>query len=127
LVAGANAREFMYATYYHHVQRKVEPIWARHLHESPPPADPARLDYVTRVNVSIGSDGSLKAIEVAKSAGPEWDQAVLAAFRESAPFENPAVAMLDSSGLLHLDDLGFIVSLRGGSRVRMYGDPRTGK
>ena len=67
-------------------------------------------------------------VTVTKSCGMDgWDRAVVEAIQEAGPFMNPPKGLIDPDGRIHMDDLGFIVSLTGGNIVHMYGDPRAGK
>lgn len=122
-----NAKEFKFASFWHRVQRQVEPFWASNV-RSASPGQIQKRDYMTRVNLVLGPDGSLVGVEIVKSCGvPAWDRAVVDAFTEAAPFLNPPAALVEADGKIHMGDLGFIVSLTGGQIVHMYGDPRAGK
>lgn len=122
-----NAKEFKFASFWHRVQRQVEPFWASNV-RSAAPGQIQKRDYMTRVNLVLAADGSLVGVEIVKSCGvPAWDRAVVEAFTEAAPFLNPPAALVEEDGNIHMGDLGFIVSLTGGQLVHMYGDPRAGK
>lgn len=121
-----NAKEFMFASFWFRVQRQVEPFWVKRINQVVV-ADLQKRDYGTRVNVTLSPDGNVVAVDIGHSCGiAGWDRAVVTAFNEAGPFPNPPKALVERDGFIHMDDLGFIVSLTGGTVVHMYGDPRSG-
>lgn len=122
-----NAKEFVFASFWHRVQKQVEPFWVKHVRAANP-GQIQKRDYMTRVNVVLAPDGSVVAVDIVSGSGVAgWDRAVVAAFQEASPFLNPPQGMIEDDGNIHMGDLGFIVSLTGGQIVHMYGDPRAGK
>jgi len=122
-----NAKEFVFASFWHRVQGQVEPFWVKHVRAANP-GQIQKRDYLTRVNIVLAPDGSLVAVDIVHGCGvPGWDRAVVAAFQDAAPFLNPPKGLVEADGNIHMGDLGFIVSLTGGKMVHMYGDPRAGK
>lgn len=121
-----NAKKDFFASFWFRVQRQVEPFWKTHVRAANP-GQIQKRDYMTRVNIVLASDGSLIAVDIEQACGvPGWDRAVVAAFQEAAPFLNPPAGLVED-GKIHMDDLGFVVSLTGGKIVHMYGDPRSRK
>ena len=122
-----NAKKDFFASFWFRVQRQVEPFWVKHVRAANP-GQIQKRDYMTRVNIVLAPDGSLVAVDIEQGCGvPGWDRAVTAAFQEAAPFLNPPKGLVEGDGKIHMDDLGFVVSLTGGKIVHMYGDPRAGK
>ena len=124
-----NAKRDFFASFWNRVSNQVEPYWVKHIRRAKPrPGELQRRDYRTRANIVLGPDGSFVAVELVQSCGyPPWDEAVLAAFQDAAPFLNPPRGMVEADGKIHMDDWTFVVGLTGGKIVHMYGDPRSGK
>lgn len=122
-----NAKRDFFASFWLRVQGQVEGPWSRRV-QNVRPGQIQKRDYFTRVNVTLAPNGSLVAVDIVQRCGiAGWDAAVVDAFAEAAPFLNPPRGLIEADGNIHMEDLGFIVSLTGGKVVHMYGDPRSGK
>lgn len=97
-------RELDFLLYYRTVQQKIKRAWS-----FPGGAG----DLTAAVDFSIGADGSLTAVRVAKSSrDPAFDDSVLRAIRRAAPFPPPPARYRSqfASGIRALFRLGELKS-----------------
>jgi TonB family protein len=113
-----------FADAWHQVMIEVEPHWVANVRNAPPP-EVTKRDYGTRLNLALRQDGTVESIEIIRSSESETlDAAIVAAIKAAEPFEKRPAALIGTDGLIHLNDLGFIVSRSRDNTFHMYGDPR---
>ena len=97
-----NTKEWKYATFFNRVKQAVGRNWD--------PNEPLRQrdptgeiyggrDRYTILNVTLGSDGLLKDIQVQRSSGVDFlDEAAIVSFRRAQPFPNPPPGLMGPNG-----------------------------
>ncbi len=112
-----NTREWKYAGFFNRVKQNVAEVWN--------PFDAARSrdptgsryfnkDRTTILSVTLNPQGSITAIQVARSSGLDFlDQTAIDAFEKAQPFVNPPPGLADARGNISFT-FGFHVSTGGG-------------
>src|SRR4029453_8347438 len=97
-----NTREWKYATFFNRVKQAVGRNWD--------PNEPLRQrdptgeiyggrDGYTILNITLGSDGLVKDIQVQRSSGVDFlDEAAIVSFRRAQPFPNPPPGLMGPNG-----------------------------
>ncbi|MCO4772118.1 MAG: TonB family protein [Deltaproteobacteria bacterium] len=121
-----NAREFLYAAFWNRVKQLVSFYADQTLSNARPRVALTRSKYEIGLKGLIDLDGSLHAIEIARSCGiPEFDQALLEAFALAAPFPDPPEGAASADGYIHIEDFVFTIQITA-ARAEMSGiDPRS--
>lgn len=118
-----NTREWKYATFFNRVKQAVGRNWD--------PNEPLRQrdptgeiyggrDRYTILNVTLGSDGLLKDIQVQRSSGVDFlDEAAIVSFRRAQPFPNPPPGLMGSNGTVTFP-FGFYLETGGRPLMRIF-------
>lgn len=121
-----NTREYLFQSFYNRVKRQVNPFWIRYLHEANPTERIDRKQYTTVVNLILTAKGEVEGVEIIRECGVvAFDDSVVKAFKDAGPYLNPPEGMVEADGRIHLNDLGFTVTINAGRAVQMYIDPRS--
>jgi len=120
-----NTNAYPFAGYMNLIRRMVNFYWKQNVYNANGPFH--KMIYSTAVTVVIHRDGSLKDIKIIEESGSkEFDDAVINAFRDSAPYPPPPDALIKDEMSLRLPDFVFQVNLSKG-KSRQYGyDARSG-
>ena len=122
-----NAHETLYASWWNRVKHLVSFYADQTLANARPRRALRKNKYEMVLTGLIGTDGSIKALEVKTGSGiPEFDKALKDAFHLAAPFPEPPEGAADRDGFVHMDGFGFVVMI-GSAQAEMNGiDPRQG-
>lgn len=121
-----NTREWKYAGFFNRIKQSVAENWdpGTAIRARDPKGD--RFMYKDRdtvLAVTLGRDGALKEVRVARSSGIDFlDQTAVDAFSRSQPFLNPPPGLLDPRGEVHFS-FGFHVETGGGGLFRFFRPP----
>ncbi|MEN0067121.1 MAG: energy transducer TonB [Myxococcota bacterium] len=122
-----NARRYPYEAYMRRIRRQVNFWWEQRLNNLPSGLRLSKLTYITGVEVILDDKGNLKSIRVIEESGSmPIDQAVVTAFEQAQPFDNPPSGLIDDEGEVHLPVFRFEPTF-GVGEARYEGiDPRAG-
>jgi TonB family protein len=118
-----NTREWKYATFFNRVKQAVGRNWD--------PNEPLRQrdptgeiyggrDRYTILNITLGSDGLVKDIQVQRSSGVDFlDEAAIVSFRRAQPFPNPPPGLMGANGTVTFP-FGFYLETGGRPLMRIF-------
>lgn len=115
-----NSKQWVFASFFNRMKRRVHQnwdpvsVWARH--------DPTGQVYgfktrITRVRVTLDSEGELTRIIVSSTSGVDLlDDEAVRAFRAAQPFPNPPAGLVDATGNITFE-FGFHLEIGGGRKA----------
>ena len=125
LATQLNANEFLWAGFINRIKRMVSFYANQTLQNARPTVPVTKMAYDLSIDAMLDPEGNLVAIEVTQESGiPEFDEAILEAWRLAQPFANPPPGMVEDDGFIHIDDFGFHITI-GRAKAELTGiDPR---
>jgi TonB family protein len=113
-----NSDRFTYYTFFARINEQIGSRWVQNMRgfietlSRSAFGELAARDRVMEVDVQLNQKGEFQRALVMRSSGFKgFDQAIVQAFQDAAPFLNPPRGMIDADGLVHLQ-YGFMVQWR---------------
>ena len=102
-----NSRQFVYYSYYNRIRQQVNQYWRPHIRQALQHLalnnKYIHMDHITRLKITLDSDGYLLHIKVLRASGlVEVDAVALQAFELAAPFPNPPKNLIEEDGTINI-------------------------